>query len=529
MHEFDMLTRQFVAGGFELPEAKSQITWADPDTVLVGTDFGAGSLTESGYPRIVKRWRRGTPLGDAETVFEGTHTDVRVSASVDRTPGYQRTMLSRALDFWNDEVYELRDYELIRIDAPTDASVSVHRDWLLIELRTDWAISFTTYRAGSLLAANYDEFLAGTAALCVVFEPDEHTALNHYAWTRDRLLMVTLADVASRVEIVTPGTWRREPLPGIPAATNTVIVAADDKSDEFFLDSSGFATPSRLMRGTAGAQLEQIKSAPSFFDSENISVTQYFVTSTDGTSIPYFVVRPADANGPGPTLLYGYGGFETSNTPSYSGVLGRLWLARGGTYVLANIRGGGEYGPSWHTQAMREGRHKVAEDFVAVADDLVKRGITTVSQLGAQGGSNGGLLIGIMLTKYPEKFGALVSSVPLLDMKRYHLLLAGASWMAEYGDPDNPDDWQFISEYSPYQSISPDRKYPPILMTTSTRDDRVHPGHARKMTAALAAAGHRVWYYENIEGGHGGAADNEQLAFKAALTYSFLWRMLGGC
>lgn len=324
--------------------------------------------------------------------------------------------------------------------------------------------------------------------------------------------------------------WRREPVAGIPAATNTVVVSADDTGDEFFLDSSGFDTPSRLMRGTDDGALEQLKSAPAFFDAENVSVTQNFVNSKDGTPIPYFVVRPAGpaSDGPAPTLLYGYGGFESSNTPGYSGVLGRLWLARGGTYVLANIRGGGEYGPAWHTQAIREGRHKVAEDFAAVATDLVDRGITRVEQLGAQGGSNGGLLMGIMLTQYPEKFGALVCSVPLLDMKRYHLLLAGASWVAEYGDPDNPDDWEFIAEYSPYQNISATRRYPPVLMTTSTRDDRVHPGHARKMTAALEAAGHPVFYYENIEGGHAGAADNEQVAFKSALTYSFLWQMLGG-
>ncbi len=529
VREFDMITRKFVADGFELPEAKSQITWADPDAVLLGTDFGADSLTESGYPRVIKRWRRGTPLTDAEVLFEGTRSDVRVFASVDRTTGFERTVLERALDFWHDERYELRGSELIRIDAPTDASVSIHREWILIELRTDWYVGTATYTAGSLLAAGYDEFLAGTAELRVVFEPDEHTALYHYAWTKDRPLIVTLADVASRVEIATPGTWRREPVPGIPAATNTVVVAADDTGDEFFLDSSGFVTPSRLMRGTGDGQPDQIKSAPTFFDAENIAVAKYFVASKDGTSIPYFVVRRTDADGPGPTLLSGYGGFETSRTPGYDGVLGRLWLARGGTYVVANIRGGGEYGPGWHTQAMREGRHKVAEDFVAVATDLVDRGITTVGQLGARGGSNGGLLMGIMLTKYPEKFGALVCDVPLLDMRRYHLLLAGASWVAEYGDPDNPDDWQFISEYSPYQNISASRRYPPVLMTTSTRDDRVHPGHARKMTAALEAADHKVWYYENIEGGHAGAADNEQVAFKSALSYSFLWRMLTGC
>jgi prolyl oligopeptidase len=527
VREFDMLTREFVVDGFELGEAKSQITWEDPDTVLVGTDFGADSLTESGYPRVVKRWRRGTPLADAETVFEGARTDVRVTASVDRTPGFERTLLGRALDFWNDEVYELRGPELIRIDAPTDAGVSVHREWLLIELRTDWFLGTATYHAGSLLAADYDEFLAGTAELRMVFEPDERTALYQYAWTRDRLLVITLADVASRVEIVTPGSWQREPLSGIPAATNTVVAAADSYGDEFFLESSSFNAPSRLMRGTDDGPLDQIKSAPVFFDAENITVAQYFGASEDGTSVPYFVVRPRDAIGPGPTLLGGYGGFESSMTPVYDGVLGRLWLARGGTYVLANIRGGGEYGPGWHTQAMREGRHKVAEDFAAVATDLVNRGITTVEQLGARGGSNGGLLMGIMLTKYPEKFGALVCDVPLLDMKRYHLLLAGASWVAEYGDPDNPADWEFISEYSPYQNISATRHYPPVLFTTSTRDDRVHPGHARKMTAALQAAGHRVWYYENIEGGHAGAADNEQFAFKSALSYSFLRHMLG--
>ncbi|OHV04553.1 Prolyl endopeptidase [Mycobacterium talmoniae] len=525
VREFDMITREFVADGFELPEAKTQIGWADEDTVLVGTDFGEGSLTESGYPRVVKRWRRGQPLAEAETVFEGSTSDVMVAAGVDRTPGFERTVVRRAIDFFNDQVYELRDGELIRIDAPTDATVSVHRQWLLIELRTDWFTGAASFTAGSLLAADYDDFLAGTAELRVVFEPDERTSLHHYAWTRDRLMLVTLSDVTSRVEVVTPGTWRRDPVPEVPANTNAVIVAADDLGDEIMLDYSGFDAPSRLLHGPAGGQLREIKSAPAFFDAENIEVAQYFAKSLDGTAIPYFVVRPRGAE-PGPTLLGGYGGFEVARTPGYDGILGRLWLARGGTYVLANIRGGGEYGPRWHTQAMREGRHLVAEDFAAVAADVVNRGITNAAQLGAQGGSNGGLLMGIMLTQYPQLFGALVCSVPLLDMRRYHLLLAGASWVAEYGDPDNPDDWAFISEYSPYHNISTDREYPPVLITTSTRDDRVHPGHARKMTAALEAAGHPVWYYENIEGGHAGAADNAQVAFKSALSFNFLWRTL---
>ena len=527
VREFDMRSKSFVPGGFELPEAKSRVGWEDHDTLLVGTDFGPGSLTESGYPRIVKRWRRGQPLAEAETLFTGSTTDVIVAAGADRTPGYERTLITRAIDFYNDETYQLRSGELVRIGAPTDAGVSVHRDWLLIELRTDWHTGTADFRAGSLLAADYEGFIAGTAQPTVVFEPDERTCLHQYSWTRDKLVMVTLADVASRVEVVTPGSWTREPVQGCPPSSTTVIVAADDTGDEIFLDSSGFLTPSTLLHGAADAPLEPIKTAPSFFDASEMGVAQHFATSDDGTRIPYFVVGRLDSGSPAPTLLGGYGGFEVAQTPGYGGVLGRLWLSQGGTYVLANIRGGGEYGPRWHTQAVREGRHKVAEDFAAVARDLVARGITTPAQLGAQGGSNGGLLMGIMLTKYPELFGALVCQVPLLDMKRFHLLLAGASWVAEYGDPDDPREWEFISQYSPYQNIGTATRYPPVLITTSTRDDRVHPGHARKMTAALEAAGQQVLYYENIEGGHAGAADNAQTAFKSALAFSFLHRMLG--
>lgn len=525
VREFDMATRSFVSGGFELAEAKSRITWEDHDTVLVGTDFGPDTLTSSGYPRLVKRWRRGQPLADAVTLFTASPQDVVVSAGVDRTPGYQRTLIYRALDFYNDQVYQLRGGELVRIDAPTDATVSVHRDWILIELRSDWYTGTAMYPAGALLAAEYEKFIDGTAELTQVFTPDPHTCLHQYAWTKDRLIMVTLADVASRVDVVTPGSWAREPVAGLGTST-TVIVAADHTGDEIFLDSSGFLSPSRLLHGEAGGELTEVKRAPEFFDATGLAVSQLFTASDDGTSIPYFVVGPKDSESPQPTLLGGYGGFEVARTPGYDGVLGRLWLTRGGTYVLANIRGGGEYGPGWHTQATRAGRHKVAEDFAAVARDLVARGITTAAQLGAQGGSNGGLLMGIMLTQYPELFGALVCQVPLLDMKRFHLLLAGASWVAEYGDPDDPEEWAFISRYSPYQNIRTDSTCPPVLITTSTRDDRVHPGHARKMTAALDEAGHPVWYYENIEGGHAGAADNAQTAFKAALGYAFLHRML---
>ena len=483
-------------------------------------------MTESGYPRIAKRWRRGEPLQNAETVFTAETTDVSVSATVDRTPGYEHTRFSRATDFYNHLRYELRDGELVYIDVPTDATTSTHRDWMLISLRRDWQVGEVTYRAGSLLATNFGEFLDGARDLAVVYEPDEHSCLSSSTWTKDTLILVTRRDVASRIEIVTPGSWDRQDAPDIPPSDETVVVEADHLGDEVFYDSSGFTTPSRLLYGTVGGSLQQIKSAPTLFDADGIESEQHFAISKDGTAIPYFVVGRRKE--PAPTYLYGYGGFQNSLTPSYAGGIGREWLARGGTYVLANIRGGGEYGPRWHTQAMRENRHLVYEDFAAVAADLVQRRITTVDQLAAAGGSNGGLLMGVMLTQYPELFGALVCSVPLLDMRRYHLLLAGASWMAEYGDPDDPADWEFISKYSPYQNVSDDRSYPPVLITTSTRDDRVHPGHARKMVAALEEAGHRVYYYENVEGGHGGAADNAQAAFKGALTYEFLWQMIGG-
>ena len=527
VREFDMVTRDFVGDGFTLPEAKSDVSWEDPDTVLVGTDFGEGSLTDSGYPRVIKRWHRGAPLEQAEEVYSGELGDVAVGATVDRTPGYHRTFIQRVVDMLHQESYELRDGELIRLEVPADSNWSVDRQWLMIIVRTDWVRRDATYPAGTALVADYDDFVAGTAELHVVFKPDPHTALVLAAWTHDRLIVVSLADVATRVEIVTPGSWQVEPAAGVPDNTTTTIAAIDPYSEEFFLDSSGFDTPARLLYSDEKQPVREIKSAPAFFDADDIEVTQHFSASADGTAIPYFLVAHRDSTGPRPTVLVGYGGFGAASAPGYDGVLGRLWLSRGYNFATANIRGGGEYGPEWHLQATRAGRHKVAEDFAAVATDLVASGVTKVSQLGAFGTSNGGLLMGIMLTQYPQLFGALVCKVPLLDMRRYHLLLAGASWIAEYGDPDDPDEWEFIKEYSPYHNVSTDRNYPPVLITTSTRDDRVHPGHARKMTAKLEEAGHRVWLYENIEGGHGGVSDNAQAAFMSALTFEFLLRTIG--
>ncbi len=523
VREFDLTTREFVSGpdSFELPEAKTDIGWIDVDTVYVGTDFGDGTLTDSGYPRLAKRWRRGQPVEDAETVFEGETGDVAVGARYDDTPGYERTFVDRALDFHTAHRFELTaDGELVELDVPDDARVSVYRDHLLVRTRSEWL----GYPAGALLAANYPAFLAGAREMTVLFTPDAHTSLEQYAWTRNHLLVVTLQDVQTRVRVLTPGEdgWADVALDGVPDATSTSIIDVDPlDGDEFFLNSSGFTVPATLLSGTVGGPLTAVKQAPGFFDTDGITVTQHFAVSDDGTRVPYFVVG-RNTGTPSPTLLYGYGGFENSMVPAYSGGIGRAWLERGNTYVIANIRGGGEYGPTWHTQALKENRPRAFEDFAAVAKDLVERGITTTAQLGAQGGSNGGLLMGVMLTRYPDLFGAIVCQVPLLDMRRYHLLLAGASWMAEYGDPDDPDEWKFLAEYSPYQNTDPDATYPPILITTSTRDDRVHPGHARKMVARLEEQGHAVAYYENIEGGHGGAADNAQAAFKSALTFTFL-------
>ena len=526
VREFDMTTRQFVADGFNLPEAKSDIDFEDDDTVLVGTDFGEGSLTDSGYPRLIKRWRRGTPLEEAETIFSGSASDVAVSTSCISDPGFERTFIYRMVDFYNKETFELRDGELIRLDIPTDCSMAVHREWAMILLISDWSRGDTTYKADSVLIADYEQLVAGTAELRVVFDPDGDEFLAAGAFTGDRFLSIKLRNVATVVEVLTPGSWRAEPLPGVPDNATIGLAAFDPLGDEIFLSATGFDKPPRLLHGASAGPVREIKSSPALFDADDLVVTQHFIASADGTKVPYFLVAHRDSNGPSPTLLGGYGAFRAAQLPGYFGVFGRLWLARGGTYALANIRGGGEYGPAWHEQAVRANRHKVAEDFAAVAKDLVAGGVTTAPQLGAIGASAGGLLMGIMLTQYPEQFGALVCQMPLLDMRRFHLLLAGASWTAEFGNPDEPADWEFIKEYSPYHNISAVRHYPPVLITTSTNDDRVHPGHARKMTAALEAGGHQVLYYENTEGGHAGASNNAQAAFESAVIYEFLLQTL---
>ena len=530
VREFDLLDKAFVKDGFALPEAKSQVAWIDQDHLFVGTDFGPGSMTQSSYPRIAKRWARGTPLAAAQTIYEGKPDDLAISAYRDLTPGYERSFVQRALAFYDSETYLLgNDGKLAKVDVPDDAETSVEREWLLIEPRSDWQVGATTYKAGSLLAANFDAFMAGKRDITVLFAPTDTTALDGYSWTRHHLIVNVMDDVVNRLEVLTPqaGDWKHQALGGAPklSAIDAGGIDADD-SDDYFLTVTGFLQPTTLYYGTlGGGEAQPIKHSPRFFDASGYEVSQHFVRSKDGTRVPYFQIAPKNLqpDGSHPTLQYGYGGFEVSLQPSYSGSIGRAWLEHGGVYVIANIRGGGEYGPRWHQAALKAKRLRAYEDFAAVSEDLIQRKVTTPQHLAAMGGSNGGLLMGNMLTLYPQLYAAIVSQVALLDMKRYTHLSAGASWMAEYGDPDKPAEWAWIQTFSPYQHAQAGQPYPPVLFTTSTRDDRVGPAHARKMAAKMQAMGYDADFYENIEGGHGGAADNKQSAFMQALEYSWLW------
>ncbi|MBL8750354.1 MAG: S9 family peptidase [Planctomycetes bacterium] len=530
--EFDVVTKQFVKDGFELPEAKSTVAWRDQDSVFVATDFGPGSMTSSGYPRVVKVWQRGTPLAAAKTVAEGQESDVFLSASRDRTKGFERDIVYRGITFFTNEVFLLRDGKQVKIDKPDSANANFHREWLLVELRDDWAVGGRTYAAGSLLAAKVDAFLAGERTFDVLFEPTERSSLAGFSPTRNHVLLNVLDNVRNRVSVLTHDgkEWKQEPLPGLPEFGTISASAVDDEDgDDYFLTITDYLTPTSLWMGTIGSgKPTKVKSLPAFFDAGGLEVTQREATSKDGTRIPYFLVgrKGLVRNGENPTLLYGYGGFEVSMTPGYSAGVGSAWLEKGGVYAVANIRGGGEFGPKWHQAALKANRIKCYEDFAAVAEDLIAQKVTSTRHLGIQGGSNGGLLMGNMLVMYPHLFEAVVCQVPLLDMLRYHKLLAGASWMGEYGNPDLPEEAQWLQRYSPYHNVKADVKYPKVLFTTSTRDDRVHPGHARKMMARMMEQKHDVLYYENIEGGHGGAADNKQAAFMSALSWTFLWKNL---
>ncbi len=531
VREFDTETRRFVAAGFTLPEAKSDAGWIDFDTLLVGTDTGPGSMTSAGYPRIVREWRRGTALTDATPVYQALPDDLSASAYQVFTPGYSYQFVQRQITFYTNELFLRRNGQLLRIDKPLDASAYTVRGQLVIELRSDWQTGAAHYRQGSLLAIDFEAFLQGKRHFEVLFSPSASRSLDGVAMTRSALLLTELDNVTNRIVELThvDGAWQRRAVTA--PAFGSLSVAAVDRhhSDQYFLTINDFLTPTSLYLGQAGSDARSLlKCLPAMFDAARCAVRQYHATSADGTAVPYFVVMASDTvfDGSNPTLLYGYGGFEIAMKPAYSAVIGTAWLAQGGVYVLANIRGGGEFGPGWHQAALKQHRQRAFDDFIAVAEDLTTRAITSARRLGIMGGSNGGLLVGAVMTQRPELFNAVVCQVPLLDMRRYHRLLAGASWMGEYGDPDVPAEWHYLARYSPYHNLVPGKRYPRALLTTSTRDDRVHPGHARKMVARMREQGHDVLYWENMEGGHAGAADNGQQARMWALTFAFLLREL---
>jgi len=542
--EFDLVDKRFVPeseGGFVRPLAKGGLTWIDDDTVYVTSEFGSGSLTRSGYPRTVRRWRRGTPIEDAEIVFEGQETDVAVGVSVSHVEGFEHHVFERAPEFFTTTTSILRDGEMITVDVPDDAEVRFHERWIFVSPRSDLQRNTERFPSGSLLVADIDGFLAGATSLRPLFTPTPTASLAGYTCTRHRVVIDVLDDVRNVLSVATPpdsagGGWEIRPMTGLPDVWTLAASAVDSaESDDVWLLGTDFVTPETLyvLSLTEAGDPQMLRQAPHRFDAADVAIEQHFAVSADGTRVPCFMVGTREAlaatDGSRPTLLTGYGGFEVPRVAAYSAVVGRSWLVDGGVYVLANIRGGGEYGPAWHRAGLREKRPRVYEDFEAIAAAVIDRGITSPAKLGISGGSNGGLLVGNMYVRKPELFGAVVCQVPLLDMERYHLLLAGASWMAEYGDPDDPSDWRYLQTYSPYHLVEPDVEYPPILLTTSTRDDRVHPGHARKMTARLESVEKDVTYWENIEGGHGGAADADQQATMQALIFTFLRsRLMGG-
>ncbi|HEX8164664.1 MAG TPA: prolyl oligopeptidase family serine peptidase [Beijerinckiaceae bacterium] len=532
IREFDLVEKRFVEGGFALDEAKGGAAWEDADTLLVTTTLGENAATTSGYPRTVRRWRRGLPFAEAPIEFEIEADDVWTGVYVDREPGFERVFYRRQITFEEGESFLRRDGEaLTRIDLPLDSEWQVERDWLVVKLKSEWALPDAVHPPDALLAISFSAFLAGSRDFTVLFRPGPRRVLSGFFWGRTRLVLTVLDNLASRILLAVPGKagWTTEPLAGLSEEAEVGAWPLDagdvDRTDEFLLSITSYVEPTKLALVSADARIEILKEAPSVFDASGLAVTRHEAVAADGERIPYFQIGPREAGGPRRTMLLGYGGFAIPMRPAYLGAVGKVWLEQGNVWVIANIRGGGEFGAPWHKAGMREGKARSHDDFAAVARDLVARGVTTPDRLAAHGGSNGGLLVGNMLTRYPESFGAVWCTVPLLDMQRYTKLLAGPSWIAEYGDPDDPADWAFMEGFSPYHNLKAGRAYPPVLLVTSRRDDRVHPGHARKMAARLMELGQPVLFYEPDEGGHG-AANKEQAAFLSALGFSFLKKTL---
>ncbi|MFN3313939.1 MAG: prolyl oligopeptidase family serine peptidase [Hyphomonas sp.] len=536
--EFNVETKSFVDGGFETPEAKQGLAWAGPDTLLIATDWGDSTLTQSGYPFIVKRWQRGGALEDAEELFRGKETDVGVWPwAIRLEDGRVLQGAVQAETFFTSRYFWFPDGESEPVAMPLPLRFSargLYKGQYLFTVNEDWAPEGQdAFQSGDLVAFDLDTFLETRTLppVSLVFRPSETQAVNGVGVAKGAALLSINDNVAGRLlklETDGAGGWTTAPVT-LPGTGQVSLAFTDDRETTVFLNYQDFLTPASLLNYDIGTgEVTSLKSLPPKFDTAGLTVEQHFATSADGTRVPYFVVRKEDIpfDGTTPTLLYGYGGFQVAYLPSYSAVLGRNWLEQGGAYVLANIRGGGEFGPNWHQAGLKQNRQRIYDDFIAVGEDLVSRQITSPEHLGIMGGSNGGLLMGVMLNQRPELWNAVVVQVPLLDMLRYHLLLAGASWVDEYGSPDVPEERAFLETISPYQNFDPSKPYPVPFFVTSTKDDRVHPAHARKMAKRFEEAGLPFLYFENMDGGHAAAADQTARAKRSALEYTYLARQL---
>jgi len=537
IREFDIAARRFIEGGFLIPRAKGSADWLDLDTLLLNSPLNEAQTTEAGYGRTVRKWRRGTPIETAEVVFEVEKQAVGAWFDVNHRPGSERTMFWRAIDFTRSERFvEPKGGTRVRLDVPEKAWASLRRRDLYVSSKEDWTVNGRTIAAGSLVTIPLERFVAGGRDFETIFTPSPRRALQNWVEVRHGIVLQVLDNVRSRILLASrgdDGSWVLSEIGGLPANASIHVEAfgGEDEPDlgrEVLIGATGYEIPMKLSLWDGTGAPELLKAAPSTFNAAGIEVRQCHATAADGESIPYFLIgKNLSANGPPrPTLLYGYGGFEVSMTPAYMSLAGKLWLEDGNLYAVANIRGGGEFGPRWHEAAIKQTKHIAHDDFAAVARHLAESGVTTARQLACQGGSNGGLLVGNMLARYPDLFGAIWCAVPLLDMARYTKLLAGQSWIAEYGDPDKPEQWDYIRRFSPYQLIARGRNYPPIFLTTNRTDDRVHPGHARKMAARLQELGADVLFHENVSGGHSGMVDNTRTAMTQALGFAFLRRTI---
>lgn len=536
LREFDLGSKTFVPDGFNLPEAKGSMTWLDPDTLLLSSAHG-GAVTTSGYARTVRRWRRGTDPATAPVVFEVPASNMSASAGIDLTQVPATVWFFDYVDYYNHHVWlaDATGGKAIRLDLPTDSAVDAHRGWIAIKLRTAWTTGGRTYPGDSLLGLRLEAFLAGHRDFTVLFEPATRRSLQGFFWSAGRLVLSILDDLRPVFEVATPadGTWTKSLLTGLPDIGVVTVAPLDMEESEGNGDLMASVqdplTPPSLLLIAKGEGPTILRQSTSAFSPTGLAVTRHEAISVDGERIPYVQTGPtAHDTGDAPVYLTGYGGFALPVMPSYNSAIGKLWLERGGTSVTANIRGGGEFGTPWHEAGRGAGKRRSHDDFAAVAADLVRRGVTRPGRIAAEGGSNGGILITNMLTRYPERFGALFCTIPLIDMRRYSKLLAGASWIAEYGDPDKPEEWAWLQTYSAYHQAAPGRPYPPILIATTRRDDRVHPGHARKMAAKLQAMGYeQAYFHEPGAGGHGYGKDDTERAAFYALGYAFLRDRIG--